>query len=470
MEVTDGFDLKAFLDSARDEGAVDSEGAFTMAHDKALTKLARFALPRPYDWVLKILQAANAWECPVLVVQQTRVATSFFFCPPGSTFPDDGDIVQALKSGSFDDGGPVDTLSMALRSLVDQVGLSFVLATFRNGKLGEPIFAGDDVHALSDSDRRAWTNLNKTGLRLTVSHFQGSESFTGRFVPTFSFQERRDLEIAKVLNSGCTASCTKVYLDGRVVSDFSHQCPVKFRFLAVANVMETASGSEEVTWQLFDPTCSRFRHRWEREVGKACKASVVVQTADTCLSVEAYETGPQGYGIVPPAFHLLNWTRFGVEASRRRVPCATSSTSVTCFFRGDHLRSDLSGMNLQVDDEERTRAVNYLSLVAESLPKLHEALTRSFDKKGGEQASVPAIARGDEESELELTAAGFSIFSESLRMKGMEVSDAGARIEDWMARLRLIWGASYHQQAWLGYVRRELELLKFDLKEAILKV
>ena len=57
-----GFDLGEYLQQARSEGRQDSEGSFTVAQDKALKKLAHFALPGKFDWVLKVVQAANAWS------------------------------------------------------------------------------------------------------------------------------------------------------------------------------------------------------------------------------------------------------------------------------------------------------------------------------------------------------------------------------------------------------------------------
>ena len=60
--MSEGFDLGLFLQEARAEGQQDSEGNFTIAQDKALDKLAHFSLAGEYDWVLKVVQAVNAWE------------------------------------------------------------------------------------------------------------------------------------------------------------------------------------------------------------------------------------------------------------------------------------------------------------------------------------------------------------------------------------------------------------------------
>ena len=71
-----GFDLQAYLHDQRAEGVQDSEGSFTVAREKALTKMAHYALPGEFSWTLKIVQAANCWQAELLEIVQTRVATS----------------------------------------------------------------------------------------------------------------------------------------------------------------------------------------------------------------------------------------------------------------------------------------------------------------------------------------------------------------------------------------------------------
>ena len=142
-----GVDLRTFLSNQYGEGQVDSEGSFTIASEKALQKLAFFALPHQFDWVLKIVQAVNLWKADSLVVAQSRTATSFTFSP--SPQPSPGSLLNALSSTAMNTSDPVHALAMALRSLVEQVGLSFVLAFRIQGVSGSPIYAGDDTTHLS---------------------------------------------------------------------------------------------------------------------------------------------------------------------------------------------------------------------------------------------------------------------------------------------------------------------------------
>ena len=56
------FDLGRFLNQQASEGSLDSEGEFTIDHAVAARKLARFAMPDEYSWVLKLVQASVGWK------------------------------------------------------------------------------------------------------------------------------------------------------------------------------------------------------------------------------------------------------------------------------------------------------------------------------------------------------------------------------------------------------------------------
>jgi hypothetical protein len=73
-------DLSGYLNSQNAEGAWDSEGCFTLAREVALQKLAGFQLPRPGDWIVKLVQAVvrSGSEARILV-QQKRSETVLRF-------------------------------------------------------------------------------------------------------------------------------------------------------------------------------------------------------------------------------------------------------------------------------------------------------------------------------------------------------------------------------------------------------
>ena len=52
--------LESFLNTHRSDGQVLEEGSFTLAREKALTKLAGFRLPYEGAWAVKVVQCASA--------------------------------------------------------------------------------------------------------------------------------------------------------------------------------------------------------------------------------------------------------------------------------------------------------------------------------------------------------------------------------------------------------------------------
>ena len=133
-------------------GRLDSEGAFTVARDKREEKLSQFTLAHEYDWVLKLIQAANGWLCERVEISQTRVATSFLFLPSKeSRFPSDSAVIDALDRDLLE-RTPVAALAMALRYLVSQIDLSFVLVKDDCEQPWKPWIELDEAHAL-DNDQ-----------------------------------------------------------------------------------------------------------------------------------------------------------------------------------------------------------------------------------------------------------------------------------------------------------------------------
>jgi hypothetical protein len=75
-------DLFAYLGDQAGQGALDSEGEFTLAQQTALKKLAGFQLPSPGDWIVKCVQAIVASGSDHQIsVRQTRRETQIAFTP-----------------------------------------------------------------------------------------------------------------------------------------------------------------------------------------------------------------------------------------------------------------------------------------------------------------------------------------------------------------------------------------------------
>ena len=414
-----GFDLKAYLDGQVAEGRVDSEGAtFTVAREQALKKLAHFALPNEYDWVLKIVQAVNLWDAPILSIRQSRVATTFFFCPPaGHDFPSESSIVSALEAATLQGALPVHQLAMALRALVQQCRLSFVLAVRQHGELGKPIYAGDDTSNLGSAARTEWTYLEREGVRLTVSHFRGEESFFGRYVPTISWTARRDVEILRVLERRCFASPVPIEVDRRLltqvypVGDFD--ADRKTRPIFTGHLQSSPDEAPRASVALVSGY-----HKKGPVVRPREQAQVPWFMA---LAPDWFTLSPTYRGIdeaVGPTLqphlraHTFWWVRHGVVVAKFQTGRSFArDTLVACFFPADHLRSDLSGLSVELDRKDPDGVLSAMARLNDTLANLLESgdFVRGLCSQSETHRNVPVS------SETVLARAGHSIFTLSIK-------------------------------------------------------
>ncbi len=109
-------ELDDYLSQLRGKGDFDSEGVFTVAGTRALGKLAAFLLPNKSDWILKIVQGACGAEAPEIRIKQTHRSTQIFFRAP---YPVDLDLFERyllVTCPQRDDRG-LDDLTSGLRAV-----------------------------------------------------------------------------------------------------------------------------------------------------------------------------------------------------------------------------------------------------------------------------------------------------------------------------------------------------------------
>lgn len=75
-------ELEQLLKEQYEAGRFDSSGSFTLEGEKALEKLAGYALSHETDWLLKVLQAFSHWRPPSLEVKLTSTETTFLAKDP----------------------------------------------------------------------------------------------------------------------------------------------------------------------------------------------------------------------------------------------------------------------------------------------------------------------------------------------------------------------------------------------------
>lgn len=464
LQQSGGFDLQAFLAEQRSEGRSDSEGHFTVSKEKALAKLAHYALPEAYSWVLKIVQAANMWQAPTLEVVQSRVATSFFFCPQVETdLPTDSEIVGALQTGKLGDS-PVGHLSMALCSLVEQAKLSFVLAVRRGEETEDPIYAGDDTSALDRATREEWTQMSRVGMRLTVSHFRARESVVGRYIPTLGRVERRDIDILKCLEKSAFTSHTSVRVDKRLVT--SLKCSRLGMFEVIYRPLLSGRWQEER---------AEFKtHPHSPFLDKHALAKIPLPPSTRgphflICSLEwrvqrALATGEGPFAGLPyPPRHRIFWVRHGVIVAEKLFHNSSSGTTICLFLPAEGLRSDLTGLAIEPDSAEKLRVEKVLQTLVGS------AISVGTDYLSGDLAELKVDLPQDwvagASASRSIEAAGFSVVTESLLSIVEYAQTVRDRAIEALNELVQIPGAREKLICqWKDFVKLDLMALKGDVE------
>ena len=405
-----GFDLQAFLADQRAEGMPEEkEGSFTVAREKALTKLAHYALPAEYSWVLKIVQAANCWNAELLEIVQTRVATSFYFNPrEPDDLPTDEEIISVLHSGNLK--GPVGLLGMALCSLVQQANLSFVLAVRRGADTQKPIYAGDDTSALDQSTREKWTAMSRPGIRLTVSHFRGSESWMGRYTPTITRVPRRDVEIVKALEEKAFGSHTAITVDRRLLTSVS--CSKLGMFEVIYRpFMSGRFDREHLDVVNHSPLPDRHNFSKIRLAPPDRSPHFLVCSLEWRVQ-RALATGDGSFSGLPfPPRHRVYWVRFGVVVAEKSLHNSTSGTTFCLFVPADTHRTDLTGLAIDFAEDEKAGVIRLASQAIDTLEKEATSYLSNLGNLESEDTGVWSFTYQDQSA---IAAAGFSIATESL--------------------------------------------------------
>lgn len=405
-----GFDLQAFLNDQRSEGVQDSEGSFTVAREKALTKMAHYALPSEYSWVLKVVQAANCWQAEVLEIVQTRVATSFYFNPADpDQLPTDEEIISALQSGNLK--GPVGLLGMALCALVQQANLSFVLAVRRGPDTQKPIYAGDDTTLLDSQTREEWTSMARQGVRLTVSHFRGKEGFIGRYTPTIAGVPRRDVEIVRCLEEKAFASHTAITVDRRLLTSVS--CSKLGMFEAIYRPFMSGRFEEEKVSDsvVHSPLPDRHIFSKIRLAPPQPGPHFLICSLEWRVQ-RALATGEGPFAGLPfPPRHRVYWVRHGVVVAEKNIHNTTSGTCFCLFLPAESHRSDLTGLAIEFEEDEKEKVVRF---AGQSARALVQEGTSYLSRNGNFENEDTGEWTFTAPAEVSISAAGFSVATESL--------------------------------------------------------
>lgn len=360
-------DLGAFLSDQVAQGQVDSRGEFTVSHTQAARKLARFALPRNTAWVSKLVQAANRWKCSILEIRQSRSESMFHFSlARASDIPTEDAIVSRLLSGKV--GGPdaLDAFCTALRALVEQARLSFILVADDGDLTPRPIYAGEYYASLSEKARLHKRFNPKPGLSLTVYHrppARDEDSFTESLSRLRSY-----LPIIEELDCFNYVSHVPILLDGRrvdsLVSGRGLGLTPTCRPLAFLGVQGLSCSPARLALpeDFEEKIVSLLSH--PRRVARDYGGSKDFQAVFVLSAVVE-----QGWIdlLGPRRRARLLWVQDGVVAQEEPLELKTTAVGLSVFANAEGLDTDLTGLGLLQTGPYRSRRAELLGAVAAAL-------------------------------------------------------------------------------------------------------
>ena len=357
-------DLGAFLSEQTSEGVVDSRGQFTVSHVQAARKLAKFALPRPSAWVTKLIQAANRWSCPAVQIRQTATETLFHFTLPSlGQIPTEDAIVSSLLSAKIGGQEALDAFSLALRALVEQARLSFILVADDGDLEPRPIYAGHYYGDISERARLDRRFRPKPGLSLTVYHRPPAKEDDGLFDAVSRL--RSYVPIIEELDKYCHVSQVSILLDGRRVDSLVSapslgltETTRPLMFLGVEG-LQYSPPRLPLPLDFDEKLVSLLSH--PRRIARGYGGGKDFQA----VFVVSARTGPGLADLLGPRrMSRLVWVNDGAIVQDQVLGLTSRRVGLTIFANAQGLDTDLTGFTMLANAEFQSRRDEVLRGVA----------------------------------------------------------------------------------------------------------
>lgn len=325
-----------FLHESQNVGTVDSEGRFTLAGDQALAKLSEYTVRRPEQWVLKMVQAAVVGGAERLEITQSRREIHIRF--PLADAPTPEEVEQAVFSPETLTIPFLHELAIGLRSLLRR--RTFVVSW--------PSTSGH-------------SSLRWNGAQLergSAAAGEGIFEVMSTYAPSWFQAPTEQVDESRILQREAAYGAMPVMLDGREITVFDLPITSPSGGGANDSPMHLASGYLSDPLGEPETAVGTFLHRplhasrplvrWERaKEGVGSSFSLF----GSGITREVWSDEP---------FRIV-WTRHGVACAVHEIARAPLGGFLAVC--GDHLRSDLSGLSLQIDAESRQEAFEKLSLL-----------------------------------------------------------------------------------------------------------
>lgn len=344
--------LDEYLAKRGAEGTTQGEGNFTVSHSAAAQKLGKFALPRRYAWVSKLVQAATVWGCSELSVSRNHTQTRFRFPLAVEQVPAEETLLNTLLQVTLSGRTALQHFCQGLRALVQQTGLSFLLVLDNGQEQPRPIYAGAYFSNISEGQRLHPHYFGGEGITLTVDHIE-SEHLSRGMLSRFRGR-MHGFPILGELNSRAYLSPVPIKLAQRRVDGLlnsAHAWRDNLRPLYQGGVVVPWLGLESlpVPESFVERTMNVFTdHRipWTPEVesGSNFTAIFLVSVKIQARLGSFWEKQrPQGF---------LHWMVDGVVVQTEYLKVPTDILVLNVFLNGSGLKTDLSGFQL-IDDIDK---------------------------------------------------------------------------------------------------------------------
>ena len=346
------FNLDAYLAAQQAEGVSQGEGDFTISHEKARAKMARYSLPREHSWVLKLVQADVGWGSTKIILTQTRTESTFWFQSENlAALPTNEQLITALLRADFDSHEPTDRFGTALRILVERAHLSFQLQVECGRQDPQAIYAGVYFAEQGEARRLRLRKDWGAGVTLMIHHISHTEP--NRWLLNFLPVKSHSLPMLSELEKFAYVSPVPIRVDGRWIDGPLRSTELKWRYhrkplridgLSVPGLsaLPIADGFGDRTFTVRTSERRATRKPYEK---KTASAWLIIG-----LEVERVP-----YELMEPEMRSsVHWVCDGVIVQTER-PLATQNVILNLYADASGLKTDLTSFHLVESEEFRER-------------------------------------------------------------------------------------------------------------------
>ena len=328
---------------------VDSTGEFTMQAEKALEKIAKYQLPYPDAWVVKLGQGVVLSGAESLRIHQTSTDSTFSFAPQERPEID-------LITSFFDPSDSPIPWWQHFRSALWAVGIN-LRRPFKMDFFGEGYFwDGFELHsfvaALKGSAR-------SNSITLVLSHRTVEQ---GKGIPILRSIQAAWLnsQLTKAFSEVLFSCPIRVSIDGLPIEGF--QRVPGHGFSAKNHPVRMLWVDGEPSLKIPPSTLDNLGH-----FSGNSKLSGLTQFFDSCplrlpvkgaalISAHAYyQGGKNGGWRTPKRKSVIYWIRHGVVVQKEEFQIQPSSVSMAVFAPCDDIATDITGFGLE--EEAKSRAL-----------------------------------------------------------------------------------------------------------------